>query len=285
MEYFLSFLSACVAFFTGVIVSDNINIKRKKYTIQTDKKVKDTRFVFLSDLHGHEFGNGNIELINKIKASNPDYILVGGDLITCKFSLSMDAVFTLLSKLCKEYKVYYCMGNHEDRLRWSRDRYGDKYDVLVGKIQEAGAVIVDNDFLYIDDTGIKLSGLCLEEKYYRKTSKIPLDVKHVDELIKNNNDDSYHIMLAHDPEYYDVYAKSEIDLVLSGHVHGGVMRLPKGYGAIDPRFKLFNPLSWGTRLLNKTRIIISAGLAMHTIPIRVFNPAELTVIDIKGGRE
>ena len=87
--------------------------------------------------------------------------------------------------------------------------------------------------------------------------------------------------LAHNPEYFDAYAGWGADLTVSGHVHGGIMRFPFVGGIISPRLFTF-PRSYGGEYdRDGHKLIVSCGLGTHTIHVRVFNPGELSVIDVK----
>lgn len=283
LGFLFSFLAS---FFSGVIVSDNNNIQIKEYKIRHKRIKKPVRFVFVTDLHSRTFGADNERLLAKIDEAKPNFVVVGGDLITTKFTNNYDVMEQFIGRLTEKYKVFYAMGNHESRLKW-QESHGHKkpiigYEELVRRIESAGAEVLDNSSSTMAYYGIKFTGLTLDRSFYNKRKRFTLSRKNIDELVDSTDDGSYSILLAHNPEYFEQYSKLGFNLVLSGHMHGGVMRLPNGMGAIDPRFKLFRILCWGSEKKDDTRIIVSPGLAMHSIPVRVFNPAELTVITLKG---
>ncbi len=286
MRIIIGIFSFLATFFTGVIFSDNNNIQVKEYKIRHKRIKKPARFVFISDLHGRSFGPDNERLLEKIEESKPDFVVIGGDLITTKFTYNYGVMEQVVKRLSEKYKVYYAMGNHESRLKWKVTCGGRRpsisYEELIRRIEAAGAEVLDNKSATLSYYGIKFTGLSLDKTFYNKKHKFTLSEKNIEECIDATDDGSYNILLAHNPEYYNEYCKLPYNLVLSGHMHGGVMRLPKGMGFIDPRFRLFKILCWGTARKEDTRIIVSRGLSMHTIPIRVFNPAELTVVTLKG---
>lgn len=282
MRYICAFLSFLASFFTGVLFSDLHNLQVKEYKIRHNRIKKPVRFVYLSDLHGKQFGPGNAKLLNKIDEAKPDFVVVGGDLITTKFVFNYKVMEQLIKDLSQKYKVFYAMGNHEAYLGWDRNKTSMSYESLCKVITEAGAEILDNQSSVMDYYGIKFTGLNLGQAFYDKKHMFMLSKNHIEELVDTKDAGQYNILLAHNPEYFDEYSQLPYNLVLSGHMHGGVMRLPEGKGAIDPRFRLFRQLCWGSFIKNGTRIIVSRGLAMHTIPIRIFNPSELTVVTLKG---
>lgn len=286
MRILVGIFSFLISFFTGVIFSDNNNIQVKEYKVRHKRIKKPARFVFITDLHGKSFGPDNERLIAKIEDCKPDFIVIGGDLITTKFTYNYAVMEKLVSTLSEKYKVFYAMGNHESRLKWRVTSGGRlpeiTYEELLERIEAAGAEILDNKSTALSYYGIKFTGLSLDKAFYNKKQKFSLSTRDINELVDTTDDGNYNILLAHNPEYFSEYCKLPYQLVLSGHMHGGIMRLPKGMGVIDPKFRLFKILCWGTARRDGTRIIVSRGLAMHTIPVRVFNPSELTVITLKG---
>ena len=105
--------------------------------------------------------------------------------------------------------------------------------------------------------------------------------EYLDGLIGKAEEESYQILLAHNPEYFETYADWGADLTLSGHVHGGIMRLPVLGGVISPKLVLFPKYDGGHFIRKDAHMVLSRGLGMHTIPIRIFNPAELVLIHLK----
>ena len=281
MRIIIGIISFLFSFLNGVLFSDLSNIHTKKYNIYTKKVKKDSRIVFITDLHGKKFGEDNKILLEKIDKENPDVVLIGGDIITTKFAYNINTMISLVGNLSSKYKVYYAIGNHESRLKWDEGRYPISYNQLIEIIEENGAKVLDNSSAVLDDLGINLYGLTLNSTFYRKNYQFTLSSSLINRCLSKKDNDYYNLLLAHNPEYCDVYSKNGFDAVLSGHMHGGVMRLPKGFGFISPRFKLFKPYCWGAFKLNGTVNIISAGLSMHSVPIRLFNPSELTVINFK----
>jgi len=284
MEIITFIFSLIASFISGVIGSDLNNIQIKEYKIRHKRVKKPVRFVFLSDLHGRMFGHDNERLLEKIDEAKPDFIVVGGDLITSKFVFNYKVMESLIKELTKKYKVFYSMGNHEGYLKWNagKSNLTITYDELCKVIEDAGAEILDNSSSALSYYGVKFTGLNIGKEFYNKRHQVKLTKDDVEEMVDTSDDGSYNILLAHDPEYFDEYCQLPYNLVLSGHMHGGIMRVPEGRGFIDPRFRLFRPLCWGSTIKEGTRIIVSRGLAMHTIPIRIFNPAELTVVTLKA---
>ena len=132
--------------------------------------------------------------------------------------------------------------------------------------------------LKIKGEKIQISGLALPEEYYKKRKKVELSIKTMNRLVGKASKEKFHILLAHTPKYGDTYLEWGGDLALSGHYHGGMMRLPFLGGVISPDFRLFPKYCRGDFEKEKHHLIVSAGLGEHTLPIRIFNPRELVLI-------
>lgn len=269
-----------------VIISSFINNRKiviRKYQIEDSRITKDCCAVFLSDLHGNCFGSGNDKLIAAIKKIDPDIILVGGDLITATTNnvdgINWKNAFSLIDGI-KEYPIYYAQGNHEYRMDIYRDDFGEAYDRYMNKMKEYGANILANQSCVLEENNIKITGLSIDKRFYRKFEKHHMNISDITERIGEKDESRYELILAHNPEYFKTYSKRG-DLILSGHLHGGIMKLPLIGGVISPRFRLFPKYSGGRYDENGSTIIVSRGLGSHTIPLRVFNPCELCVVNMR----
>lgn len=236
------------------------------------------KIILLADLHNHEFGKKNKRLLKKIRKANPDYIMIAGDLLLKNQKLKTRQMLTFLSELTKDYPVYYAPGNHEEELE---RRFKDgSYAVFLKKLQKAGVSYLANQSAYLERNGKKLrvTGLHLEKKYFSKVyKKVELKVEELEKLIGPKKEE-YEILLAHNPNYLTVYEKWGANLVLSGHVHGGVVILPFLGGVISTTFEIFPKYDFGMFRRGKTRMVLTKGLAMHTIKFRLFNRPEISLI-------
>lgn len=269
-----------------VIISsyiDNRTIIRRYYEIKSDKIAKDCKLIFLSDLHGNHFGTNNEKLITEIDKEQPDIILYGGDMITAKVekvnTKDWDNAFSLMEGL-KNYQGFYGVGNHEYRMDLYRENFGNSFDELVGKIESKNISFLYNSDCLIEEYGIDIKGLAIDRKYYKRFDKHVMTKEYLEGNIGKKKSDIFTLMLAHNPEYFLEYA-DVADLTLSGHVHGGIVKLPLLGGVISPRLTLFPKYDGGLFEHNGSRMIISRGLGSHTLPFRVFNPCELVIIKLK----
>ena len=131
------------------------------------------------------------------------------------------------------------------------------------------------------DTGITLLGLNLPIDNYRKFTKNVLTTEMVTELIGRPDRDRYTVLLTHSPVYFDTYAAWGADLSLCGHVHGGLMRLPLIGGVVGTGPSLFPKYSGGQYSKGDRKMVVTCGLGAHTLPVRIFNPGEVTVISLE----
>ncbi|MGP1433481.1 MAG: metallophosphoesterase [Catonella sp.] len=268
----------------------------KKYQIYSPKlplSFDGFRFIFISDLHGKVYGKENASLIKLIDKVNPDCILIGGDMVvggeSRKYNegytpISGKSVYTsidLLSKLSKKYAIIHALGNHEEKL------HHKLWEVYKEALTKLNVKLLDNDVYRLtreNEESIDIYGLSLGREFYPKfkRQKLPLE-NMIDTLgIKNEN---YSILMAHSPLYFETYKGWGADLTLSGHLHGGIMRLPLLGGVIGPDFFIFPKYSGGLYKEGGKNMIVSCGAGMHTINLRIFNPPELTLVELKFGEK
>lgn len=286
MGKFIVGLSALITFFAGVMVSDNHLFRCRKYILKTDKVSvppgKDkVRIVSLADLHNQQFGKNNTKLIYKIQSLHPDVILIPGDFITVKNNVRMSEALCFMKELSKIAPVYYGLGNHELRLLDCVRQYDLGYEKFQSIFTEAGAVFLHNDSVQLDKYNIRITGFTVPRIFYSKFQSPEMQKQDVYNCVGDADTTNYQILLAHNPEGFSAYAGWGADLTLSGHVHGGLMVLPVLGGFISPKLELFPKYDGGLYTIGNKNMVLSRGLGTHTLPIRIFNPGEITVIDIK----
>ena len=270
-----------VIFFAMVMIIDSNRFVIREYTITNGKIEKDYNFVLLSDLHNKQYGKDNIKLLNAIDRLKPDSIMIAGDMITAKPNKKYDIPIHLIKNLTKKYAVYYGIGNHEYRLKIYQDVYGNDYEDYIGHLRDCGVYMLENDSVCIVDTNFAIQGIMIDRKYYKRFHKTKMNYEYLKTLMGTVKHDKMQIFLAHNPEYFEEYVNAGADLVLSGHIHGGVMRLPILGGVISPKCTLFPKYDGGKFTYRNGTMFLSRGLGMHTLPIRIFNPGELIVVHLK----
>jgi predicted MPP superfamily phosphohydrolase len=256
-----------------------------RYTIRLEGRhrrlQKPFTAVFLSDLHGVCYGKDNCVLLQRIQEQNPAVVLVAGDMVTAGKTAELDAALSLMNELTRRYPVYYANGNHEYRLKYNTDFYGTCYAEYADRIRSMGVHLLENsrESVEIEKQPFSIWGLELPGAYFRRGRCTHLEAQTIRELLGEPEPDRFHILLAHHPAYFEAYDDWGADLTLSGHLHGGMVRLPWLGGVISPQFRLFPHYDRGLYTQNGHRLIVSAGLGSHTIPIRINNPPELVAIE------
>ena len=252
----------------------------REYHCENKRLKKPLKIVQLSDLHNKSFGKGNSRLIRAIKELNPDLIIVSGDMYTSLPGKETVTAQKLLEELVKSYPVYYANGNHEQKTKEETEEFGSLYEDYRQKLSGMGIHFLSNEHVYLKDYNISLYGLEIHRHYYRKFRKQILKADQVREYLGVPDPSSFHMIIAHNPDFFEAYAAWGADLVFAGHVHGGLMRLPILGGVIAPSMKLFPKYDGGEFHEGNATMILSRGLGTHTLPIRIFNPGELVVVKL-----
>lgn len=249
-------------------------IKISNYALNSDEINTNIRFVFLSDLHNKEFGKNNCDLIKKIQNENPDFIAVGGDMVTNDF-LNDDVMKSVLTQLSEIAPTYCILGNHELELAKEIDFEED--------INNTGARLLDNDLTYFQKDGEKIviGGLTDYPFYEFNGPDYNVPERYFWDEFMNEAESNYSVLLHHQPEYIDeLLADTEIDLVVCGHTHGGLIQIPFIGGLVAPNQGFFPEYDLGEYNFDDTKMIVSAGLANSNFVPRINNPVEICVIDI-----
>jgi len=234
------------------------------------------RILHLSDLHNTCYGEGNKKLIHKIMKLNPDVIFYTGDMID-KQSLGKDHFRMLIEGISQKFPSYFVDGNHEDELS------EEEKNEFISLLSSAGIRYLDNEMISLEKEKdrITLYGLRLPRKYLRNTydenGRIGLPKE---ELVNRFGklEPGFTMQLAHNPLYFDVYAEYGIDLTFSGHVHGGVVRLPIIGGLLSPDRTFFPKYSKGLYEEEDKKIVVSPGIG--GVKLRVFNRPTLYVVKL-----
>lgn len=267
-------------FFLIVMLYDGNRFHVVKYRIYSEKIKEEHRFVVLSDLHNKSYGEKNQKLLKSIDELKPEGILIAGDILTAKPGKRYDVALDLLKNLAMKYPVYYGMGNHETRLFLYPEKYGDMGERYEADLKKIRVDFIRNESKECKDN-IRITGLDMDRKYYQRFKKMAMEPEYLKEALGETLGEEYEILLAHNPDYFEEYAAWGADLVLSGHVHGGMMRLPILGGVISPAYKLFPKYDGGMFKKGSATMILSRGLGMHTIPVRIFNPGELIFLKLE----
>lgn len=243
------------------------------------------RAVLLTDLHNKRYGRDNERLIQAIRLRQPDAVWTAGDILTARPRASLEPALRLMEALSREYPVCYGNGNHEQRLKLYPGTYGDMAERYDRALEKMGIRPLVNTHVDLPENGITVYGLEPDRRFYRRFKRPVMEKGYLEELLGKPLPGRCRVLLAHDPEHFKAYAAWGADVVLSGHVHGGVIRIPFGKGLISPSLRLFPKYDGGLFQEGESRMILSRGLGMHTVPLRLFNPGELIVLDFLPGKE
>lgn len=255
-----------------------------RYTVSDSRIQKEFRAVLLADLHNKSFGKDNEALITAIDELQPDMILVAGDMLTAKPGADFKVAIELMGRLSARYPVYYGNGNHEYRAGIYPEKYGDMYENYNRQLSEMGIHPLVNTAVKPEEYGVSIYGLEIAREYYKRFQRPHMSVEYMNGVLGQADESAYKIVLAHNPEYFETYAAWGADLVLSGHVHGGMVRVPFcGKGVVSPNISFFPKYDGGSFVVGNSRMLLSRGLGTHTIPVRLFNPGELVCIDFNRG--
>ena len=255
------------------------------YRVSSDKIMRDLRIVLLADLHDNVFGRHNKALLDAIDALKPDLVLCAGDMTTAHKDPSRqrgEEACALLMTLGCRYPTLVINGNHETRIDERRHLYGDRYDTYEASVHSAGAVILRNERVIFPEMGVAVTGLELPLDYFGHFGLKKLSLDDIKGMIGAPDSNYYNILIAHHPDYFPKYAEWGADLSVAGHVHGGIVWLPGIGGLVSPRYLPFPRYTGGMYSKNGSSMVVSRGLGMHTIPLRIFNPCELVFIEIKA---
>ena len=266
-----------------------------EYVIRSPKlHGRERRLVFLSDLHNCQFGKNNERLIRMISALRPDAVLIGGGMMTVKLRADIRRTVRLAEALAERFPVFYGDGNHESRLDRDRGRYGDMYDVLRERLEACGVVHLPDGSADLDPE-VRIFGLTITENYYTKIRTDRMEASYISSRIGDPDPRQFNILLMHSPIFLEASAAWGADLVLSGHFHGGTIRLPGNIGLMTPQFQFFSKVVEGRHEIfvpekpgipaHACTMLVSAGLGTHSVNLRINNCPEIVLAVLQPGNE
>ena len=232
------------------------------------------RIAHISDLHNKRFGEDQKDLVRAVQQAEPDLIVITGDLID-KRRTDIATAMEFIHQAVKIAPVCYVPGNHEAQ----SGRYGD----LLPQLSLAGVTVLNDASFHIEQEGDSICILGIRDpSFWSQDSAVsePLFRKTLDRL-SHDSRGMYTILLSHRPELLDLYAFQKIDLVFSGHAHGGQIRLPLIGALFAPDQGLFPRYTSGLYTEQSTSLIVSRGLGNSLFPLRLFNRPELVLVTLQ----
>lgn len=211
------------------------------------------RIAHVSDLHNTEFGKGNADLLQMLAESSPDIIVITGDLIDAQHT-DVDIALDFAEGVSKIAPAYYVAGNHEAG--------SSQYTVLKDGLEAAGITVLEDDMIHLNREGERIALLGLADPNFTIKGDLFNEVPAmISTKLKSllENEQVYSLLLSHRPELFETYVDCGIDLILSGHAHGGQFRLPLVGGVIAPDQGLFPQYNAGLYSEDNTNMVVSRG--------------------------
>lgn len=270
-------LSLILVVLIGWTLWGNTALEVNEYEIVSDRIPQGFdgfRIAQVSDLHNAEFGEGNGKLIEQLSQTDPDIIVITGDLIDSRHT-DLNIALEFCREIISIAPVYYVSGNHEARVA--------EYPELKIGLAEAGVIILENEKLELTREGESITLIGLKDPTFR-TDYLFGDAASVTQYALGelqNASDGFTISLSHRPELFDTYVEAGVDLVFSGHAHGGQFRLPLIGGLVAPNQGFFPKYDAGRFDEENTTMIVSRGVGNSIIPFRINNPPEIVAVELK----
>ena len=284
------FIFVCICYF---IYIQNYGLKKTVYDISYDNlpsPFDGLKVLHLTDIHRKSFGKNQNKLISLIKNSKPDLIVVSGDIIYCynhwynigyNYKKDLSKVMKIFENIAKEYPVYYAPGNHECKSGY--------YPNIRKALISAGVIVLDSGYEIIKKDGSEIALLGLKDPTFWGGSNIVVEEyiqysqKELHE-IKNKCNNLFTMLISHRPEIYKVYEGEGVDLVFTGHAHGGQWIFPIIGPVYAPQQGFFPKYTHGVHKFNKTNVLINRGMGNSSMTIRLFNRPEVVVAVLRKNK-
>lgn len=272
MKKLIVFLIAAALIWLFVWGSNNW-IQTTEYTVSSEElpvAFDGKKIVQISDLHNAMFGKNQRSLIKKVEKAEPDAIFITGDLIDSE-RYDLDAALVLVDALVEMGDVYFVTGNHEVAV--------NKLEEIKTALVERGVIFLENEAVEweVDGETLQIAGIHdpMMDMYYR-------DEEYTRDAIDTASlTDDFTLLLAHRPEQLPVYADNEIEIVFSGHAHGGQVRIPGVGGLFAPGQGWFPRMTEGVFENRDTQLVLSRGLGNSGFPLRILNLPEIVSVTLK----
>ena len=277
-KWILPVTAVILILLTVWILWANTALEVNEYEIMSDKIPQDFdgfRIAQVSDLHNKDFGEGYGQLLTLLSQINPDIIVVTGDLIDSRHT-DLDIALEFAWQAGKIARVYYVSGNHEARV--------PEYEDLKTGLVKAGVVILENQKVQITREGESITLMGIDDPSFQEDYLFGDSESVARQAIEDlkNESDGYTVLLSHRPELFDLYVDTGMDLVFSGHAHGGQFRLPFIGGLVAPNQGFFPEYDAGQFNEENTTMIVSRGVGNSIIPIRFNNRPEIVLVTLRN---
>ena len=275
---FLAVVAAVLVALAIWIAWGNTALELNTYTVSSAKLPESFdgyRIAHVSDLHNTEMGKDNEKLLAMLRDADPDMIAITGDLIDSR-DTDIEIALQFVREAVKIAPCYYVTGNHEARV--------NEYGALKAGMEAAGDTVLEDVKTKISMEGETITLIGVNDPSYQTDylfgdSETVMNTKLED---LHTEHDGFTILLSHRPELFDTYVDQDIDLVLSGHAHGGQFRLPFIGGLVAPKQGLFPEYDAGIYTEDNTNMLISRGVGNSILPFRINNRPEVILIELQA---
>ena len=269
----LPLLLSLLIILIGWTLWDNAALEVNEFEIVSDwipQGFDGFRIAQVSDLHNARFGEDNAKLIEMLSQTEPDLIVLTGDLIDSR-KTDVETALDFARQAVEIAPVYYVSGNHESRVT-------AYMDLKMGLVS-AGVIVLENQKVEITWGQEHITLMGIDDPSFRESYLFGDAAGVAEQVIGDLQEasDGYTILLSHRPELFDVYVATGMDLVFSGHAHGGQIRVPFAGGLVAPNQGFFPEYDAGRFTEEKTTMIVSRGVGNSIIPVRVNNRPEIVV--------
>lgn len=238
------------------------------------KEFEGFRIAQISDLHNEVFGAGNGELLTLLAGTRPDIIVITGDLIDSRRT-DVSAALEFVRGAVEIAPVYYVAGNHESRLP-------EEFWMLERCLENLGVSVLRGERTLLTREGAAIALIGVDDPTFQDKNSANWPGIVEEELGKLREEGLYSILLIHRPELLETYARAGMNLVFSGHAHGGQVRIPFVGGVIAPNQGFFPQYDGGLYTMGDTQLVVSRGLGNSLCPLRVNNRPEIVLAELHG---
>lgn len=267
-------LSCFSVTFLGVNIYQNQHVQVNEMTITSEHLPDDFanyKIAHISDLHNAEIGDGNEKLLSAIKESSPDIIVITGDIIDSRRT-DVQVAVDFINKSAEIAPIYYVTGNHESRV--GTENHIDNFPL------NENITILHNENVLLQKGESEIQLIGVDDPNF--AGAINSTEYMNDELEKYSDNEHFKILLSHRPELFETYVENNMDIVFSGHAHGGQFRLPFVGGIFAPHQGLFPEYDSGIYTEINTNMIVSRGIGNSLFPFRINNPPEIIIVTLEN---
>lgn len=224
----------------------------------------------ISDLHNAKFGKDNNVLIKMLEEHQPDIIVITGDMVDSNHT-DVEVAIQFARRAAAIAPCYYVTGNHEGWLE-------KEYERLEAGLLAAGVDVMHDEAVILEKGGDSMQLIGVDDptfRYYFGGNPFR------SQLQKLKNNDEFTVLLSHRPELFETYVKEDVDIVFTGHAHGGQVRIPFVGGVVAPGQGFLPEYDAGIYTEGTTTMVVSRGIGNSVVPVRVNNRPEIVIVELQ----